>query len=407
MRAFLALILAGVALAGCLDESPADSDADDAMMDEPVYEVEFEGPVNGFGPITAVDTPTGGNGIWVHEDVLYWSNGGLFSYDVSEPLDVVPLGSWEEGNSRDVDVLEWQDKTYAVLAGSGEGVHVVDVSDPTDMRTVGTFPLPSAGVHNLAAVPGTPYIFSSGASGTVKAIDVLDITIPEVPVIHTFPIPATMGGIPVESDGCHDISVRVDLGRAYCAGGGGTYTGLGGETFIWDITEEAGGPTNPTWVAMMDDPRIKYHHQAFVNKAGDILIINDEFIAPNCVNVELPVVPNQFEPKIPFAAAWIYDISDEANPVQLAFVQNPTGFPPSTDAEPQANCGSHFGDLILGREAFVMGWYQGGTMMVDFSTPAEPTIVDIAPALGSTWDAQYYKGHVYHSATDLLITEIV
>lgn len=403
---WLILLMAG--LAGCLSDDPAAPGSDEPGTDDPAYEVDFEGPVNGFGPTTATPTPTGGNGIWIHEDVLYWSNGGVFTYDVSDPLNVVPLGAWEEAGSRDVDVLEWQGRTYAVLAGSGDGVHVVDATDPSDLRTVGTFPLPSAGVHNLASVPGTPYIYSSGASGTVKAIDVLDITNPELPVIHTFPIPATMGGIPVESDGCHDISVRVDLGRAYCAGGGGTYTGLGGETFIWDITPEAGGPTNPTWVSMMDDPRLKYHHQAFVNKDGNILVINDEFIAPNCINVELPVVPNQLEPKVPFAAAWIYDVSDEANPVQLAYVQNPSGLDLNSDgAAPDANCGSHFGDLILGRDAFVMGWYQGGTMLVDFSTPSEPVVVDIAPALGSTWDAQYYKGHVYHSGSDLMVTQIV
>ncbi len=412
MRILIAGLMVLAALAGCL-EGTHDGVAAPADSADAPSEIPFDGPITGFGPTTAFPTNSSGNGIWIHEDVLYWSNAGLFTFDVSDPNDVKFLGAWEgEGlesaaATRDVDVLEWQGSTYAVLAGSGQGMHVLNVDDPTYPEYVGTFPLPSAGVHNLASVPGTPYIYSSGASGTTKAIDVLDITIPEAPVIHTFPIPATMNGIPVESDGCHDISVRVDLGRAYCAGGGGTYTGAGGETFIWDITEEAGGPTNPTWVSMMDDPRLKYHHQAFVNLAGDILIINDEFIAPNCVNQELPIVPNQYEPKVPFAAAWIYDISDEANPQQLAFVQNPSGFPPNTDGAPQINCGSHFGDLILGQEAFVMGWYQGGTLMVDFSNPSEPAIVDVAPALGSTWDAQYYKGHIYHSATDLLVTEII
>ncbi len=407
MRMIL-LMLVLVSLAGCLDEAPA-TDVDDAAPTpyEPLPNLPFEGNLTRFGSGLVVPLPGSGQGIWIHDDTLYWTNGGdLVLVDVTDPLDAKQLGTVEiDGGARDVDVLRWADRTWAVLAGSGDGVHLVDVTDREAPIFHSTIPLPSAGVHNLAAVPDTPYIYSSGASGQTKRIDVLDITDPETPLVHTFPIPAMMGGVPVESDGCHDITVRVDLERAYCAGGGGTYAGLGGESFIWDISEDAGGPTAPRWVAMIDDPRIKYHHQALANDDGTILVLDDEHIvANNCVREDVGPLPGDLDPQIPTGAAWIYDVSDEANPVLRSIVQNPTTY--DDDFVPNVNCGSHFGDMVLGQEAFIMGWYSGGTLLVGFDDPSEPQILDILPTDESHWDARYWRGHVYHSGTDLVITQL-
>ncbi len=399
----LMLMVAG--LAGCLSSGApqqTDTPVDHAQAIQP-----FLANLTGFGPSFIHEMDGGGQGIWIHEDILYWTNGGdLVLADVSNATHPVTLGTLPGVGARDVDVLEWNGRTYAVLAGSGRGVHIVDATNPERPSLVTTVPLPSAGVHNLAAVPGTPYIYSSGASGQTKRIDVLDISDVDNPTVHTFPIPATIGGVPVESDGCHDITVRVDLERAYCAGGGGTYTGLGGETFIWDISQAAGGPTNPTWVSMMDDARIKYHHQALANADGTILIVDDEhIIANNCVHQDTPL-PGALDPQVPTGAAWVWDISDEANPVLRSFVQNPDTFEEES-GDPRVNCGSHFGDIILGQQAFVMGWYTGGTLMVSFEDPDNPEILDIEPAAGSTWDARYYNGHIFHAGGDLVVTQLV
>ncbi|MGB0651703.1 MAG: LVIVD repeat-containing protein [Thermoplasmatota archaeon] len=405
LRWWMTVPLLMAAVAGCLDNE--DGSAAATALEEPPELPSLPETISRFGAVAITDLEGSGQGIWTHGDTLYMTNGGdLNLADISDPMDPKQLGAIQDIGARDVDVLEWDGRIYAVLAGSSDGLHVVDVTDPMRPTLTGTFPLPSAGVHNLAAVPGTPYVYASGASGTGKAIDVVDISDPANPLIHTFPIPATMGGIPVESDGCHDITVRADLERAYCAGGGGTYTGLGGETFIWDISEGAGGVTNPTWVAMIDDPRLKYHHQAFVNLEGTILIINDEFIAPNCVRVETPL-PGAADPQVPFAAAWIYDVSDESSPQQMAFIQNPSGIEADEGGQPKVNCGSHFGDIVLGHDAFVMGWYQGGTVLVDFSDPANPLLLDIADAAGgSTWDARVHGTYVLHSSNDLIVTPL-
>lgn len=397
-------VLAILILAGCA--SPSAPAGDPAPWAGPVVNFPLNGTLSAFGDTWVAEMPGGGQGIWIHNDTLYWTNGGdLWIADISQAGEPVILGNLSEIGARDVDILEWDGRTYAALAGSGRGMHIVDVTDPRDAFLVTTVETINAGVHNVAAVPGTPYVYVSGAAGSRK-IDVIDITDPFNPLGHSFLIPETWGTppVPVNSNGCHDITVRPDLGRAFCAGGGSQYMSGGGETFIWDISED---PKDPRWVAMIDDPRLIYHHQAFVNDEGTILIINDEYISQNCYHVELPVVPSHMEPQVPFAAAWIYDISDESAPVQLSFVQNPSGW--SGDGLPSAdgNCGSHFGDLVLGQEAFVMGWYQGGTMLVDFSAPADPQILDIEPAEGSHWDSRYWRGNVYHAGADLVVTPLV
>ncbi len=418
MRAITVLLVLAVGtLAGCLDNDatgPVDTGPD------PIYTGiagELLPPVSfsQFGETVSKEMPGGGQGIWLHQGVLFWTNGGeLWTADARDAQNVVILGNLTSINgARDVDVLEWQGRTYALLAGGGNGVHIVDATDPRDLVLVSTTTLPSGGVHNLAAVPGTPYAYSSGSSGDLYRVDVLDITDPAAPVSHSFPIPRLIGTTVVESNGCHDISVRVDLNRAYCAGGGGKYYGLGGETFIWDITD----PLAPVWLSAIDDPRIKYHHQAFANDAGTVLIINDEYVGPflpnvpaganNCMDADIPGVGS--EDQVPLAAAWIYDISDETSPVQKAYVQNPSGW--SGDGAPpsplEGNCGAHFGDIIPGHEAFVMGWYEGGTVLVDFTDLAAPTVLDVQPPQGSTWDSMYYDGWVYHASDDLLATRLV
>jgi hypothetical protein len=328
--------------------------------------------------------------------------------DVLDPAAPADLGSLVDVGARDVDILEWQGRTYAVLAGSGRGMHLVDVSDPSQPTLVTTLELPSAGVHNLAAVPGTPYIYASGAS-TERRIDVMDITDPQNPTAHTFDIPAEMDGRALNSDGCHDITVRSDLGRAYCAGGGGQYQTGGGETFLWDISED---PTDPRWISFLDDDRVVYNHQAMVNDDGTVLIVDDENLGPNCLSLDVPGLPSTADPKVPFAAAWIWDISNEENPRLMGLVQNDaiTRFVQEsqvTRLAQLANCGSHFGDIIPGTDKFVMGWYGGGTILVDYHAPEEPVVLDYAEAEGSTWDAQYWNGHVFHSSGDLLVTQLV
>ncbi len=418
MRWIFALLVAGM-MAGCAEQSDAAAPTepeDPGFYTGQLGELVVPEAFTHFGETLAYETNRSGQGIWVEEGVLFSTNGrDLHIFDVRDPQNVTLLGALEDlPGARDVDVLTWNDHRLAVVAGSGQGMHIIDVADPEAPVMLTSTEVLSAGVHNLAAVDGTPYVYVAGASGERK-IDVVDLTDPYNPTISFFLMPESMTvngvpGVPLNSNGCHDITVRVDLARAYCAGGGSQYMSGGGESFIWDITEVKA----PKWLAAIDDPRLIYHHQAFVNDDGTRLIINDEYIgayqigagANNCFRADTPL-PGDAE-QVPFAAAWIYDISDETSPQYLSFVQNPAGW--SGDGLPpspvEGNCGAHFGDIIAGHDAFVMGWYQGGTVLVDFTDGANPVVLDVSPPAGSTWDSMYYDGWVYHSSGDLVLTAL-
>lgn len=412
MRALaVVLTVVAVGLAGCLGSGGPAGPSGGQLPDQddaPDFEV-FELPetLSGYDPVSTIETEFGGNGIWIDEDeaVLFASTGGggLVIVDISDPDDPVELAhvDTEEMNyARDVDLLrlpaeDGAERRIAVLAGSGEGIALVDTTDPDDPELLSKTKLPT-GAHNVAVVPGTPYIYNSGGGGAIYGLDASD---PEDPVIFSFPIPDQVGGTVVTSDGCHDIVVRSDLGMAYCAGGGTRYGEGGGETFLWDIRHDV---TDPVWVGIIDHPLIWYHHQALPSADGDLLLINDEFIAPNCFGVDQDV-PVLMEATLPLASVWIYDISDPTSPELLSRMQ----LPDNAQDGVKVNCGSHFGDIIEDRDAASWGWYEGGALLIDFSDPTDPAILDIAPAVGSTWDARYFNGHVYTGSGDVQVLKVI
>ncbi len=397
-RMAIAILLIAVPLAGCI--TPVD-DALDAMADEsPVSEVvtyALPDVITALDPLATLDLGAGGTGIWLDEDrsLLYSANhgNGVTIVDVSNPADPVQIGHVGDIYARDVDMLVVGDRVLVLAAGASEGMHIIDATNASAPVLVATSAAYS--VHNVASIPGTTLVYNSDGGPMLpgeRRITVIDVADPENPIWYEIPIPDMVNGIPIQSNGCHDITVRVDLGRAYCGGGGNFYAAGGGETFIWDISED---PLKPRWIGVIDNPSIMYHHQALPTEDGNLLLINDEFIAPNCrsANVAGTSVGQTT------AAMWVYDISDPARPELVSWVQ------PQGDGT-EANCGSHFGDLIDGTSVIVWGWYQGGTLLIDLADPANPVILDRQGG-SSTWDARYMNGVVYGSAGTLEVYTLV
>lgn len=405
MRHLAWAILVVALLAGCLSASPSatddlDPDAGDGAGSAVLHDL--PGELSGLESAASLGLNGSGAGLWIDEanHTLYASRlgGGLSILDVRDPQAPVEVGwissppddaDFDSLYARDVDIMHREDRTLALLAGGGQGIHVVDVTDPTAPEHVLT--ADRYGSHNLAVVPGTPYVYDSTGTGLYgkvaqPAIPVLDLSDLDDPQWTTIPIPNLVNDQPTQSDGCHDIVVRPDLDRAYCAGGGTMYAQGGGESFIWDISE----PLDPDWLGVVDNPFIVYHHQAIPSEDGDILLINDEYIAPNCNTGPTGTV------KQPTAAAWVYDISDPANPKMQGYVQADNTMLPSAEVPPGLpNCGSHFGDIVDGRQAATWGWYSGGTLLIDFSDPTEPTIVDRHADGPGIWEAKYHNGHAF------------
>jgi hypothetical protein len=65
-------------------------------------------------------------------------------------------------------------------------------------------------------------------------------------------------------------------------------------------------------------------------------------------------------------------------------------------------CSVHNGNIVpvLGRYLLVAAWYYGGTSVVDFTNPMQPTEVgyydaDGSPTAAETWSSYWYNGRIY------------
>jgi hypothetical protein len=62
----------------------------------------------------------------------------------------------------------------------------------------------------------------------------------------------------------------------------------------------------------------------------------------------------------------------------------------------------HNGNIVpvLGRYLLVAAWYYGGTSVVDFTNPMQPTEIayydpEGSPTSGETWSSYWYNGKIY------------
>lgn len=407
----LAGLLASMTLAGCLDDASTDTRPADGDAPDPVREIlNTTAPevLSGIEMVTqtllngtALD-PT--DGLWIHDDIAYLSGPpGLRIVDVSVPEEPVVLHEGvEDTSSRDVDILEHPNgRTYAVLTSGG--VKLVDVTDPTTAHVVS---VAAVGSHNMAVVPNTTVVYNSisinsphnggelaGETGTTGKIDIVDFADPANPVVHEFWFPAviqTPAGVPrhVASTTCHDITFNAERQRAYCAG----VT----DTTIWDISD----PLAPAIIQVIDYPLVNIHHGVWDARGGDLLILGDEFAGavagPMCSTVV----------EYPTSALWFFDISDIETPVPVDYFQVEWDSL-TTESQDTALCTTHFGTLVGGHEALVMGWYAAGTVLVDFSgVQMDPDFggarqIDHFRPDGSvnTWEAREHKGYVFTGDT--------
>jgi hypothetical protein len=93
----------------------------------------------------------------------------------------------------------------------------------------------------------------------------------------------------------------------------------------------------------------------------------------------------------------VYDITNRALPVLSG------KFSPQRGADPvggavTAICTSHQFNRIPGTDIIVSAWYTGGTNIMDFSDPLNPTELDFyQPENANTWSSYWYRGRIYAS----------
>lgn len=414
MRAWSSLVVALMAMAlfaGCISDTPTAKDpgsGEDVGLPaytlpetitgmEPVQQLEFT-----LADGTVVDRVSA-TGIWFHDNILYTSGRpGMGIVDITDPEAPVAIAMLDEETvSRDVDIMEHPNGyLYAVLAGTHDehgGVVLVNVTDPENAEVVS---VAKVGIHNIAVVPGTALVYNSRSvyreadvATEGGLVDIIDFTDPANPVIDAFrfghSVTTVDGKVKTpKAPACHDISVYVDVGRAYCAG----VT----ETQVWDISD----PAKPVILQIVDNPGTNIHHAAYAARNHSILIIGDELggaaFAPGCT------ISDQ-----PYGGVWFVDISDLAMPMPLGWWapkeahEEPVWVrPPSDPTKPgipagASTCTAHFGNLIEDRDLLVMGFYTAGVFIIDFSDATDPVEVANYRPGGNVWEGRYHRGFIY------------
>jgi hypothetical protein len=256
-----------------------------------------------------------------------------------------------------------------------EGIRIFDLSTPANpvlIKSVHT----QCGSHTHTVVPDLAnnrlllYISSyPGSSGPNCQAPFQKISIVQVPLnapetSSVLSQPQLTGGVP----GCHDITVFMAIHKAAAS--------CATEGQLWDITDPANPNTlNPVRV---DDPGVNYWHSAEFTWDGQYVVWDDESFTGTCQAAG--------DGKIR-----IYRVSDAA--LMSSFMI----------PRPQGNyCSVHNGNIVpvLGRYLLVAAWYYGGTSVVDFTNPMQPTEIgyydpESAPTSGETWSSYWYNGKIY------------
>jgi hypothetical protein len=390
----------------------------------------------GFQPVARLERdgaayPTG-SGNYVLGDYVFGSSlgEGFFIADVSDPENPRLVYDAPEDSetpfARKAEVIAHPDgRRTLVLATQSNGMHFWDVSDPED--PVWASSLEFERNHYIAVMPGTEYVWnnpSSGAGGSNALVDARDPYNPRI-----------LGDY--GTHGCHGTTFQGGPGQAmwrgYCAGIQ--------RTEVWDLaafdpaapdfgirlvavvdiadnpisgTPITNPPIPPNPTGITTTPVRSLHHFATASNDGSILIIGDEHRGGGnpgaCFHYD-PVTGTS----TPLGALWFFDISDLSDPVLLSWLSPPfvapvvPTLPTSPNTDPSVigqlvggaytavpNCTAHFGQVLPGQDKIVIGWYSAGVLLIDFSDPGNPVILDqYQPEGVNTWSARVSNGYVF------------
>jgi hypothetical protein len=368
---------------------------------KPIPAVDLPDAISGMEHHAAAgaDVPTGA-GIAVYGSIVVVPSGaGTSIVSIADPANPERLSSFEAG-TRGAAIIPYPDGRVVTVLATAGNILVYDITDPTNPKE-----LPSldseVGSHKVGVVPGTPIVYNapSNGGGTGAATpetatgytDIYDLTNPDDPVrVQEFQ----------NGYGCHHVYFHInadeDKYRAICAGVQMTQ--------IWDITDPRdpevivnvpvhhGNPDVPPTSA---SPAV-FSHFSILSNDGNTLIVGDETgggAAPGCdVYVDSPLGGLSG----PVGNLWFYDVSDESNPQLLSWLSPSLPFERLADGT-VPNCTAHHGRLIPdndGRDLLAMAFYTAGVVLVDFTDPSAPFIVDQWNDGANTWEVWYHNGYL-------------
>jgi hypothetical protein len=367
--------------------------------------------------------PDGSPGRTVNSDIAFWGNlafngnyDGFRIVDISDPDDP-QLISWTHCNGDQGDIVVWENilvrswnaaKTVArdcdgqTVPAGFEGVHIFDISNLEDPELVGEVELSSrpeadafgCGSHTATAVPDLEndrlIIYNQTSGGPCPFVGILEVPLEDpgnASFIRNEPLEEAdaphdsgviLGDVNMLAVASHDHANVFSIG----APGGGSFED---PEFLYTITEpgvcnEPGNPLcNGNW------------HSASFSWDGEVIILGWEpggGAAPECEATDPPVKKSAF----------FYDAETGAKLGQWTLPR------PQSAAE---NCTIHNYNVVPnrnGRDVLVVGNYQAGTWVVEFTDPASPVTLGwsdppplVPTQLGGAWSSYWYNNFIYES----------
>ena len=326
---------------------------------------------------------------------------GMVVVDISDPLHPRRVGKFDcPGGQNDIQLSP--DGKYAAMAidttsnechPGDEGTVILDVSDPTNPREIAYIDkkeLPR-GSHNDTL--DWPYLYVDQYSTAYSQLEIFDLSMPAVP--------RKVGELSYNGeDSVHDLSVdhRPD-GRRFA------YAASIGFTDVIDVTD----PTKPILRERVQDPSVSISHQAEANFDRTLLLVTDEFNGGAAYTGACGGAPGT---RVPFPGGGLPETGDPQNIGALHIYRlTPDGnisgadgvdeagtfnIPYQANEEPSAGCTIHVFWQAPDENRMVTAWYGRGTRVIDYSNPAEPKQLGyFIPSGSDTWAAKPHRGYIF------------
>ncbi len=373
----------------------------------------------------------------VNSDLAFWGDkayqgtyAGFRILDISEPDNPVQLvdykdcavgqgdvvvwenilvRSWDSNNSNPTRTCDGQSVPAGPSGGpSGtggfEGVHIFDVSNPSDPALLGSVDL-TCGSHTASGFPDVDnnrfILYSTPSSAACDGIDVIEIPLddPGKPIYHGLKLAGTDAA---SADGiaCHDTGIILgDALKAACAGGQGFA--------VWSLGGADGGSyTDPKFLyskRLNVSNGVTVGHSAAFTWDGDTLIFGHEPGGGNAARCQK--TGTVFNPTTgtkqtdDMKTFFFFDVASGEQVGRWTLTRDQTA---------TENCTLHNLNVLPTekRDVLVHGSYQSGIGVLDFTDPAnaqEIAYADPAPisttalTLGGDWSTYWYDGVIYES----------
>jgi hypothetical protein len=320
---------------------------------------------------------------------------GMVVVDITDPSHPARAGKFDcPGGQNDIQLSP--DAHYAVMAidtksntchPNQEGSVVLDISDPAHPTEIAFIPI-AVGSHNDTL--DWPYLYVDNYPTSYHKLEVFDLSTPSAP--------RKVGqyDFGTSTDGIHDSYVdhRPD-GRDLL------YAASIGHTDVLDVTR----PSDPKLLLRFADPAISISHQAEPNFDRSLLLVTDEFLGgnygpPACGGTKAPV-PTPTLPEVghpnDIGALHFFAL----NPDGSVKGNGPDGKVatyniPTQPNDPQRGCTIHVFWQAPNENRLVTAWYGRGSRVVDFKDPKAATQLGyFIPTNADTWAAKPHNGYIF------------